>query len=460
MIGAFFVKRTGSYDYVANVNTGTGIAYAAEVSGGNVLQGIELDFIRIRKEITVGVNSIGLSATAVIVSATAPTTRIDGTALKSGDEWIESDNNNKLYIWSGSAWIDRTDWSAQPTYTNGTTFPATPKTGDWHFYTGAEGAYHANTWYRYSGTVWDNKGLAGTYIDATGVYTGTVAANQIIAGTGIINALSVLSILTIGSAATDGYIQSYGWNGTANGFQIKGGASPTINLIGGTITSAVFQNSTDANTKIRIDTNGMQLGGLNVTTSYVAPPTSLGTTIFDVGWTTSVNSKIFKIVGGTLDLVLMQIEVQQNDLVFAPRFPQGIYVGAWTITEGEIAALTGITGTIQTQINGKGSLVGANTWTAKNTFNNTIVANASSLVGSPDQNVDVTGKNSLTLEQADAINYTLTLINPTADQIIFITNVSTLSGCTYTINPGNISMGIGTMKTIKYNSAKAKWYSN
>jgi hypothetical protein len=72
----------------------------------------------------------------------------------------------------------------------------------------------------------------------------SLVADKITAGTGIVNSLSVLSTLTMGSAATNGTIQSYGWNGTANGFQILGGATPSITLIGGTITAPVIQTAT------------------------------------------------------------------------------------------------------------------------------------------------------------------------------------------------------------------------
>ena len=135
-------------------------------------------------------------------------------------------------------------WTGLETYGSGSSFPVTPATGDWYFWTGAEGVYHTNTWYRYNGSSWVQFGLLGTYIDGTGIYTGTVVANNIIAGTGIVNALSILSTLTMGSALTDGIIQSYGWNGTANGFQIKGGATPSVNLIGGTITGGTIQTAT------------------------------------------------------------------------------------------------------------------------------------------------------------------------------------------------------------------------
>jgi hypothetical protein len=81
----------------------------------------------------------------------------------------------------------------------------------------------------------------GSSIDGT--YVDSLEANKITAGTGIINDLSVKSILTIGSSLTNGIIESYGWDGTANGFRILGGATPSISLIGGTITSGVFRTA-------------------------------------------------------------------------------------------------------------------------------------------------------------------------------------------------------------------------
>jgi hypothetical protein len=72
-----------------------------------------------------------------------------------------------------------------PVYTSGATFPVSPVATDWHFYTKTppDAPYKTNTWYKYSGSVWEKLGLLGTYIDSTGVYTGIVLANQVIAGT-------------------------------------------------------------------------------------------------------------------------------------------------------------------------------------------------------------------------------------------------------------------------------------
>jgi microcystin-dependent protein len=99
-----------------------------------------------------------------------------------------------------------------------------------------------------------------------------LAANKITAGTGIINNLSVLSTLTMGSAATDGTIQSYGWNGTANGFQILGGATPSISLIGGTITGGTIQTASSG-ARITITSNGLiGYNSSNIAKIYINNP--------------------------------------------------------------------------------------------------------------------------------------------------------------------------------------------
>jgi hypothetical protein len=93
------------------------------------------------------------------------------------------------------------DWAALPTYTNGASFPVSPNTGDWHFYTKdpPDSPYNTNTWYKYSGSVWENYGLLGTYIDGTGLYTGTIVADNILTGT-----LNVGLTMTTGGSLTVG----------------------------------------------------------------------------------------------------------------------------------------------------------------------------------------------------------------------------------------------------------------
>ena len=90
--------------------------------------------------------------------------------------------------------------------------------------------------------------INGTYIDS-------LVANKIIAGTGVINALTVKSTLTIGDSGTNGTIQSYGWNGSVNGFQLLGGASPSLTLIGGTITAGVIKTAL-TNKRVELNSTG------------------------------------------------------------------------------------------------------------------------------------------------------------------------------------------------------------
>jgi len=80
-----------------------------------------------------------------------------------------------------------------------------------------------------------------------------LVADKITAGAGIIASLSVLSTLTMGDAGTDGIIQSFGWDGSVAGFQILGGGSPSVTLIGGTITGGTIQTDVDPNARIVLD---------------------------------------------------------------------------------------------------------------------------------------------------------------------------------------------------------------
>jgi len=52
-------------------------------------------------------------------SATAPTDNPQGT-LDEGDLWIDTDDNNKLYRWNGSAWKVVADSSALTTFITST----------------------------------------------------------------------------------------------------------------------------------------------------------------------------------------------------------------------------------------------------------------------------------------------------------------------------------------------------
>lgn len=190
----------------------------------------------LKGKLQIGSRSDIIGADWIISSrqATAPTSPLHG------DLWYDTDDK-KLYRWDANigtpAWIDISERQAETFYS--ATAPTSPLPGDLWFDT----TVTINQLKRWNGSSWNGVGANGTYIDSTGVYTSTIAADQIIAGAGIINSLSVLSTLTMGSAITDGYIQSYGWDGTVNGFQIKGGATPSVSLIGGSITSGTIRTA-------------------------------------------------------------------------------------------------------------------------------------------------------------------------------------------------------------------------
>lgn len=84
MIGVFFVKRTGSLSFVEDVNNGNGIAYAAEVVSGNIRHGIELDFLRVRKELTIGTSTTGpyIKTTGAAADINSSSTKIDPSKVQ------------------------------------------------------------------------------------------------------------------------------------------------------------------------------------------------------------------------------------------------------------------------------------------------------------------------------------------------------------------------------------------
>lgn len=81
-----------------------------------------------------------------------------------------------------------------------------------------------------------------------------------------ISSSNIINTLTMGSAGTTGYIQSYGWNGSANGFQLKGGTSPALTIIGGTITGGTIQTSSSSNTGVKMTTGGFTAYGTDILT--------------------------------------------------------------------------------------------------------------------------------------------------------------------------------------------------
>lgn len=150
------------------------------------------------------------------------------------------------------------------------------------------GALPDDLWYdtsekvlkRYTGSSWEVAGAKGTYIDATGVYTGTVGAQQIVAGSGLINDLNVLSTLTIGSNTTPGIIQSYNYDTSSTGFKLVGGSSPSFTLKGGYIqgTNIVANSFRTNNATDYIEISSSSANKINFYTQNVEEGTIYSTT--------------------------------------------------------------------------------------------------------------------------------------------------------------------------------------
>ena len=130
----------------------------------------------------------------------------------------------------------------------------TTNAGDMTLYSnGSDASIHANKF----------------YIDSAGVLncTSAIVSGAITTGANssldaqYISSSNITNTLTMGTAGSAGYIQSYGWNGTVGGYQLKGGTSPSFILIGGTITGSIIQTSASANTGVKMSS---AIGGINV----------------------------------------------------------------------------------------------------------------------------------------------------------------------------------------------------
>jgi len=125
----------------------------------------------------------------------------------------------------------------------------TANAGDLTIYSdGSDASIHANKFYI------DTAGVLNcTAAIISGAITTTASSSldaQYISNSTIVNTL------TMGGAATTGYIQSYGWNGTVSGFQLKGGTSPALTVIGGTITGTKIQTDAADYTGIKLFSAG------------------------------------------------------------------------------------------------------------------------------------------------------------------------------------------------------------
>lgn len=123
-------------------------------------------------------------------------------------------------------------------------------------------------------------GLGGTawrQVEIAGEVIAYLDAGKLTAGSAFINALQVLTLLTLGNATTNGVIQSYDFANQPvgvlidkNGLVAKGGTIAGSTITGGTITGAVFLTDGfyTSDFGVRIDNDGIYAKGGTFVGSY------------------------------------------------------------------------------------------------------------------------------------------------------------------------------------------------
>jgi hypothetical protein len=272
--------KNNATTFSLDATTGVGVL-AGLVVGTNVGLGTAQDSAGVTTIVgntvtTAFVNALNVNAATVSasISITSPTISGGSISIGSSNSIFKADSNG---IYLGNA----TFASAPFSVSMAGLLKATSATiGGWtvnstSIYTGTEdhSGYTAN-----SGdlTIYSNGTDASIhafkfYIDTAGVLNCTAA---VISGAITTTASSsldaqyisnstIVNTLTMGGAATTGYIQSYGWNGTVNGFQLKGGTSPALTLIGGTITGSTITAKNGAAIVAVMDSAGVKVNGQN-----------------------------------------------------------------------------------------------------------------------------------------------------------------------------------------------------
>jgi predicted nucleic acid-binding Zn-ribbon protein len=85
---------------VTSIDTAVDTAQAAATAAQSTASTAAGDITSLSSSLS----SLTTATGRTIRSASAPTQRADSTSLREGDIWIETDNNNQIYIWTGSAW--------------------------------------------------------------------------------------------------------------------------------------------------------------------------------------------------------------------------------------------------------------------------------------------------------------------------------------------------------------------
>ena len=85
---------------VASIDSAVDTAQAAATSAQSTANTAASDIT----DLTDDLDDLTTASTRTIRSDSSPTARPDSSSLQAGDIWIETDNSNQIYIWTGSSW--------------------------------------------------------------------------------------------------------------------------------------------------------------------------------------------------------------------------------------------------------------------------------------------------------------------------------------------------------------------
>ena len=296
--------------------------------------------------------------TKAYYQTTAPT-----TGLNEGDIWFDTDDGNKQYFYSGTAWVSVQDTAiaaAQSTADGKnkvfrqTSAPTASAAGDLWFDTDDD-----NRIYRWSGTAWVANDLGTNALanfSANKITSGSIDASVITVSN--INAGNI-STGSLASAriAAGTIVASQIATGTITATQIAAGTITTTQLATGTLSASNITTGT-LSASVGLTATTGTIGGFNIGTNYLS--TTSGTS--SGYWFSTNGDASFKIVNAT-------------------GFQMGSS-GAMTLGGGTISGASTIsaTSTISTDGNisasGTGTITGVFTAVDAGTNTNTNTANA------------------------------------------------------------------------------------
>lgn len=228
------------------------------------------------------------AATAAAAAATAAQTTADGknkvfrqtsapTASAAGDLWFDTDDDNRIYRWSGSAWVANdlgtnalANFSANK-ITSGTIDASTVTVSNINAGNISTGTLNADR--IASASITGTKIAAGT-ITASNIAAGTITASQIAAST-ITGSQIAAATITASNIAANTITASQIAAGTITATQIAAGTITTDKLVAGTLTGYTIQTSSGT-TAVILDgsTTSMYFKYLGTVYGHILPASS------------------------------------------------------------------------------------------------------------------------------------------------------------------------------------------